>query len=150
MLKRIFGNNTEPETADEEKQATMDRETLIGLLCDHPNVEEVCDYLKTEEDECFTVEVTVDTLEEISELDSYNGDQRALRFAKRWRDNVQCFIRISDIENQFKITLEQIASVELENEMVRDFAKHYRTDIEATFDPLGEKHEQPLLSIHPF
>jgi hypothetical protein len=125
-------------------------ERVRGILYEN---ESVLNVLRENESRVCYVEVTTSELVELSELECFVDSHRhskAVAFAKRWSDDVDVLVRIEDYEDVCVELKEVIFTGEITNEVVRNFAQSFRSDMYATFDPLAEEHDEPHLSVEPW
>lgn len=150
MLDHVFGQ----ENSEENNSQPMERETVKGIICDCNNGRKAQECLEDPGVDSFCIQLSVDQVEKLSKLNCYRDDsfsyQDALKFAKRWHSKVACYVTIIDSKNKFEVRISSVEVTEINNNIVRDFAKTFRTNINGTFDPMGEDHEQPTLRITPF
>lgn len=149
MLERVLGSESEEEESTDNR---MERETVKGILQD--TNEEISEFMRDDDAESFVCRVNAEQLSKLSELECFVDDsisyKKSIDFASRWDSDVECFLTITDTEEVLQTRLNQVVATDISNSMIRDFSSTFRTEICTNFDPMGEEHEEPHLSISPF
>ena len=120
-----------------DKDCSMSREATKGILCSGENAGEIAGAFEDDKINSFSVEVSIEQLSELSRLECYKdgyAHENAYRFAKRWDSMVSCNVTVTDSEDSFQVRLNDVTADSISNEMIRDFAQEFRTDVHSTFD----------------
>lgn len=148
MIEKFFGS--EPDEAGSEDDNT-DRDTLKKILVENDSV---IQFMNEDTKDTLVCRVSADRLSDLSELDCFvdNGMvyMNSVDFAARWDSDVECFISITDTEDNLEVQIDKIVATDVSNRMIRDFTSTFRTEFCTDFDPMAENHNQPHLSIAPF
>lgn len=146
MIQKLFGSDSN-SVDDSEDNSQMER--LRGILYQNQEALEVLN----DNSNTSYIEVTPDELDDLSELECFVDERQyaeAVRFAKRWSDDVEVFIRIQN-DSILRVQVNQVVFTgDITNVVVRDFCRRFKTDVYATFDPMAEQHDEPYLSIEPW
>jgi len=149
VLKRLCGTQT--ETEDNSRSENSIRQQAIGILAD---TDEKREGFSSDEIETFYVDVTVEQLGYLDDTEWFDtvsvDGSRAVSFAKRNPDKTDTVVQVTDSETDFEVKLEAMTVTEITNETIESFCQSFSHSIETTFDPLGEKREQPRMTVQPW
>lgn len=148
MIEKFFGS--ESDEADSDHNNTS-RDTLKGILVENDSV---IRFMNDDTKDTLVCRVNADRLSDLSELDCFFDNGMVFRnsvdFATRWDSDVECFIYITDTEDDLEVKIDKIVATDVSNRMIRDFTSTFRTKFCTDFDPMAENHDQPHLSVSPF
>lgn len=149
LLQRIC--KTDQAEVDVESKQKEQRQIVRGILAHN---DDFLEFLDSRTDERVFIEVSVETVNELKELDCFDSrsidGQRAIGWANRHSDSVEVFIEVVDSDEEFSVELEYVGATTVTNDMISDFADRFHRSIASTFDPLAEDHEEPQLVVRPW
>lgn len=149
LLQRICKREeAEPDSATKQVEH---RQIVRGILAHN---EEFRSFLDNPEETHAYFQVSIEPLNELKEVECFDScsfdGRRAIGWANRHSENVEVYIQVTDMDDEFCVKLEYVGSTNLTNEMISDFADSFHRSIASTFDPLGEEHEEPRLVVRPW
>ena len=147
LIKRMRKRNDSCEAGESRKG---ERQIVRGILAHR---DRAVSFLNDPHLDRLYLNVSVEDLNELRELDCFDkcpfDGKKAVKLANQHPEAVEVYIEIVDTADEFTVGLEYVSATEFTNEIVGAFAKSFYKSIDATFDPLAERHDEPCLTIRP-